>query len=180
MSGHLLIGIAAVGVGWAWIHRNPTSNAAKETAETASGKDASDADLADKATTKESDGPLGLPDAVGVGDTTPGTSSVMGPAPVEGSDGGQVVAAKSTVEGAVTVDHMASSGGADPSTQQTAANSRTEDDEPSSFVAGDTWDTVLAVRFGKGKGRRGPANGLTRKQEDEAFRDSAIYTNEVF
>lgn len=176
MSGPLLLGIAAVGVGWAWIHRAHPAPAVTVSADPSK-------TAADTETVGEQLPPL-------TGDPTSGVAAVTvaidkeshapGPTdiPVQGSDGGQVISAGFAGpdgQSIMVIDPMASTGGADPSTQQTGAhNNRTNDANPL-LMQGDTSQAILAAKYGVCG-----ADGLTRSQISVAYRDSAVWSNEVF
>jgi hypothetical protein len=176
MSGPLLIGIAAVGVGWAWLHRegDKTPAAIGKTI-VADGTPVS-ADEANHATVA-TEVPQATQGVAAVASAVAASSyaTTIGHVPVEGSDGGQVIPV--SYEGpdgttALVIDRTKSTGGADPATQMTALHNG---ESPPIIAQGDTHATILATLFGPCGG-----DGLTEMQKSNAIRDSAVWSNEVF
>jgi len=168
MSGPLLIGIAAVGVGWMWIHRSP-GPAATSSRNTA----AQDADAA----TVDDAAHAGMPAVIAAVDGESPATSIGDP--VTGVEGGQILPIDQHDGGAgqqiLAIDPTKSTGGADPSTQPTSLHDGKPEDSPPAIVQGDTEDTIIASKYGICG-----ADGLTRSQVSNAYRDSAVWSGEVF
>lgn len=173
MSGPLLLGIAAAGIGWAFFTRKD-GNAAKEVAKSPPFANPNPADsntLAD--TPSASDG--GIAAIKQALDEESKTTGVETP-PIIGSDDGQVLSVKyGTIEAkALVVDNTKSTGGADPSTQMTRIHDNDHPDSPPSVIRGDTEDILLAAKYGVCG-----ANGLTRSQIANAYGEASVWANEV-
>lgn len=171
MSGPLLLGIAAVGIGWAYIHRDgptppgPIGHAAGDVAETV-GDEVGQA----------ADGVAAVLGSLNGGCATNTTGSTLGAIPVEGSDGGQVVQIKSADTPAIVKpDPNASLGGADPSTLDNSLHTGVMVDHSPPFWKGDSMDVIMASRYGVDG-----AAGMTQQQAGNAYREAAVWSNEVF
>jgi hypothetical protein len=168
MYGPLLIGITAFGVAWAWCFRgHRTTQAVIDTKDAAGG-------TAEPATvsTEVQQSQVGL-DAVKSAVDSESSAPTVGDIPVAGSDGGQVLPAElNPTEGGLIIPGDKSTGGADPSTQQTAIHT---DDTPPAITQGDTESLILQSKYGAGGG-----TGLTDQQISNTIRDSAIWSGEVF
>lgn len=173
MSGPLLLGIAAVGVGWAWVNRKPVTPVPVESIVAG---DATAAAAADEATVGEEIRPGGLT-TVADGVQRESNTVVVGDIPVQGSDGGQVLKGDyDPIENkSLILDPTKSTGGADPSTQRNSVHDNLPSDSPPAIMQGDTADTILRTKFGEGGG-----NGLTADQCSRAYQESAVWSNEVF
>lgn len=177
MSGPLLLGIAAVGVGWAWIHKSQSSPPIATVSSNPG------AVAADRSTVGEQLPPISGNPESGIATVTsaidgeshaPQTSDI----PVQGSDGGQVLPvafAGPDGQSILVVNPTGSTGGADPSTQQTGAHTNRPDDAAPLLTTGDTQSAVLAAKYGACG-----SDGLTRSQISNAYRDSVVWSGEVF
>lgn len=176
MSGPLLLGIVATGAALTWVFRKHGDATMPATADTAVATAASAPEDMNTvaATDKDTDGLAGIR-------TSPKqTPPIIGDGGVGGVDGGQVIKTISLVEGdTVAIDHAASTGGADPSTQTTEqhrddGNGPVVDHAPG-LIIGDTGDTIMRMKYGV-EG----ANGMTGQQIGNAYASAAIWSGEVF
>lgn len=170
MSGPLLLGIAAVGVGWAWCTRGKeTTPAVAETKEAAGAVAPADGAVVGAEVPVRTVGLAAVKDAVDGESKAP----TLGDIPISGSDGGQVLPVVfDSPEGGIKIPPNQSTGGADPATQQTAIHS---DETPPVIAQGDTSNTILQALYGAGCG-----SGMTGQQIGNAIRDSAVWSGEVF
>lgn len=174
MSGPLLLGIVAVGAGWAWVFHKPCVHASN-----ASG--ATDAATNPSATAVESQtvSTENAPDANGKVDAITGGSfaPVLGDIPVAGSDGGVTLPVKTPLESStLVIDTSKSTGGADPSTSKVWMNDGKDiQDSPPAPLPGDAQSEIMRVMYGDSG-----AEGLTDKQIADGFAKSSIWANEVF
>lgn len=175
MSGPLLLGIAAVGVGWAWIHRGDSVKQAEKDTAAANSDTAVQPGGADAAVVG-AEVPTGMSGCeIKNAIDSQSTASTIGDIPVAGNDGGQTIPVGFAPEGGMVIKGEASTGGADPSTQTTGVSDNKPDDSPPGFVAGDNADTIFALKYGVSGG-----GGMTQQQLGRAYAESAIYTGEVF
>lgn len=169
MSGPLLLGIAAVGVGWAFIHRNDGTKPATDiaAAATAAAGNAADAATADAEVT------TGLGSVQAAVENCSDASTIG--TNVAGTTGGQVLPVDyCAVEASVmTVDPKKSLGGADPSSMDSGLDRYMS--PPIIAQSGDSLDAVMTIRYGSAG-----ANGMTKQQIGNAYRESAPWSNEVF
>jgi hypothetical protein len=168
MSGPLLLGIAAVGVTWAYVTRDVKATVlAVEVS-----PPAPDSDKAVVATQiAPGDGIDGVTKAVGCSD-----AKTVGDVPVAGSDGGQVLPVDyKAIEGGLIIgDGTKSTGGADPATQATRIHTGEPFESPP-FISGDTQTAILESVYGPSG-----AAGLTSAQISETLRENALWSREVF
>lgn len=169
MSGPLLLGVAAFGVGWMYITRDvkkpsvPDTSAATNTAAAAS-------DAAIVATEARP----GAAATIVAGDSPVPT---IGEIPVAGADFRANVIPKDTIiEGNIIIgDTDKSTGGADPSTQRTAMNRTSDIDVSPPPISGDSEADIIAARYGiEG------SDGLTRGQIAIAYQDTGFWSGEVW
>lgn len=177
MSGGLLVGIAAVGLGWVYVTKGATKVAPKVDEMKASGESpavASDAAVVAAETCQSTNTVEAVKAAIDCESKAP----VIGDVPVSGADGGQVLPVKMggpEGESIMVIDPDKSTGGADPATQSTALHTQLPDDSPPAFWAGNSEDAILSTKYGISGAR-----GITDQQAANAYRDAAVWSNEVF
>jgi hypothetical protein len=169
MSGPLLLGVAAFGVGWMYVTRDvkkasvPDTSAASNTAAAAS-----------DAAVVSSEIPPGAAATIVAADSSAPT---IGEIPVAGSDfRANVVPKDSIVEGDIVIgDSDKSTGGSDPSTQRTAMNRTSDIDVSPPPISGDSQSDIIAARYGiEG------SEGLTKGQIAIAYQDTGFWSGEVW
>lgn len=170
MSGPLLLGIAAVGVGWAWLHRDSNTVASTVATTAAAGAVTGGATAADTQTvpTQITPGTSAVTCAVDASSPTPGITNGDNTLPVTTSGEMKQIAP----------DPTASSGGADPATQPSsfwAGTSSIENGGKPPATTADTERSIMEARYGDGG-----SNGMTDAQISNAYRDSAVWSGEVF
>lgn len=182
MSGPLLLGIAAVGVGWAWLSRDPREVHAVDSAPaTAVAGAAADAATVAAETGHGDSGTAAVTCAVEDGSP----SRTVGDVGVTGADGGQVLPVNYSGpdgQSQMVIDPNKSTGGADPSTQSSGLwagpRDTVRDGGPVKSpiqTPGDQEDVILQAKYGKNG-----SQGMTRQAATQAFRESAFWSGEVF
>src|SRR5690348_10018244 len=144
MSGPLLLSIAAIGVGWAWIHRNGDGDNTPPTTVAVNFAHPDDATVA----TEVAQATAGAA-AVKAAIDCESKATTIGDIPIEGSDGGQVLPVSFVApEGGLVIDNTKSTGGADPSTQETSLHTNTPVDAKPPMYSGNTLDVAIAAKYG--------------------------------
>ena len=173
MSGPLLLGIVAVGAGWAWMTRGPVTTPAVADTKTANADLTTDPTVGDGVMQAQT----GI-DAVKAAVDGSSPASTIGDVPVIGDDGGTVIpVVLNSPEGGLVIPSGKSTGGADPSVQRTATHTGGDGPigSPPAIQQGDNKDTILQTLYGPGG-----SDGLTNQQISNAIRTSAVWSNEVF
>lgn len=168
MSGPLLLGIAAIGVGWAYLHRDTHSEAIRDATQAGGA-------ISDAASTVAGAVDAGI-DAVraATASCATGDTTIGGTAAVAGVSGGQVLPVDTcATEGGMVIDPNKSTGGADPSSQDSGLDRYMS--PPIIAESSDGFAAVMNSRFGPSG-----SNGMTEKQIGEVYRESASWSNEVF